>query len=141
MFFDSFGKKDLHCWNTDGGKVAHELTELLAANAPGVMMFAASEGQLLVGTRLEISMMLPPWPFPSDSAGSPLASGFVDSEATEFSLRPSSPHQVVYELQELGLMGTIDAVVHEIQPGKAVTSVVVDWTPCEGLSEYLDTLK
>lgn len=141
LFFDTFGNTDLHCWNTDGGKVAHELTELLAANAPGTLMFSTVADQLAVGTRLELAKMLPPWPFPSDCAGSPLAAGFVDSEATEFTLRPTSPHQVVYEIEELGLMGTVDAVVHEIQPGRSVTSVIVDWTPCDGLSDYLDTLK
>jgi hypothetical protein len=134
-----FGGDFLHVWNTDGGTLAEEIYDLFAAHMPGCVLFSSGIGHLMAGTRDDLGKLLQPWPFPSDVA-STLVSGVVDSEASQFSLRPASPHQVVYVPEDKSFLGTLDSVCHEIRPGRARTDIVIDRSGSSALTSYLKGL-
>lgn len=134
---DGFGTQFLHVWETCGGSLSDEILALFASHLPGTMAFASFLGEIFVGDRDQLGELLQFWPFPSDAAGSPVGRGVVDPDASTFSLRPACPHQVAYETDATSFLGTIDSVVHEIRPGRAETSVVLDRRPSPILAAAL----
>jgi hypothetical protein len=131
-FPDAFQSKLLHCWNTDGGLVAHEITELLAAVAPDVHACAMPDGALVFGSRGDLAAQLSTWVFPTDASIN--AEGVPEYTRTRFSLRPVYAHQAVASPIDGSLLGTVDSVKHYIAPGQVYTDVVLDRTPDAGVS-------
>lgn len=132
-----FGGGFLHVWETNGGVLADEVYELLSAHAPGVSILSSFTGDIFVGDRTALGKLLQFWPFPSDVATGPTSKDIVDMQASQFSLRPACPHQLVYNPDDTSFMGTIDSVCHEIRPGRSRTTVIVDHAPSADLSSFL----
>lgn len=132
-----FSDKSLHCWNTDGGLVAHELTELLAANAPNILMSSAPDGSLVIGSREDQARALHIFAFPSDASSQDL--GVTDVNRVRFAMQPACAHQGVYDPVDGSFLGTIDQAIYVVRPGQAYTEIVLDPTPDAGVAAYVSS--
>lgn len=130
----TFESSILHSWHTDGGVVAHELTELLFSVAPGVIPCAMPDGSLSIGTRADLAQQLSVLTFPTDASINP--EGAPEFTRTQFSLRPAYAHQAVVAPADGEFLGTIDAVVHHISMGQAYTEIILDKTPDAAVAAY-----
>ena len=121
----------LHSWHTEGRSVADEALSLLHSVAPDVLVYGAPDGRTLIGTREEIAKTFSALVFPSDSQ-----TGGSDTDILRYSLRVAFPG-VAYTDSAGNFLGTLECVVHEIAPGRAYTSLLLDEEYSSDLSAWV----
>lgn len=131
----AFDQVFLHSWNTDAGLLAHEITELLVANAPGSVASAMPDDTISIGSREELARQLSVFTFPTDA--SLPAAGLPEANRTRFSPRPVYAGQAVQDPFDSSFMGTVDSVVHVLRPGQAYSEILLDRTDDVGVAGYV----
>jgi len=103
--------------------------DLLGAS-PNALAFAP-DGRTLIGTLEEIAKTFSALVFPADSQ-----TGGSDTDILRYSLRVAFPG-VAYTDSAGNFLGTLECVVHEIAPGRAYTSLLLDEEYSSDLSAWV----